>query len=228
MMIRKIARTFSPFLVAVTFFVMLNQTALAGPPLICHPFDIGNAKSLPWGGGAWSAINKSYNINRLADDTLALLASDMPVIVRMETLRRASIYAMKDRGIALELRSRLAARSHKVGGKSGALALFDLGYLEETYKQLIGISGNLSFAKNLDGYSSVVKAIGLRGGDAEMEFAAALVTERPRRGSHDEHFRRAVAGAKEGSLLARNLVTHFENRGRSISEIRARLGVAKN
>ena len=228
MMIRKMARTFSPVLVGVTFFAALNQTALAGPPLICHPFDIGGAKSLPWSGGAWTAIKKDYNINRLADDTLALLASDMPVIVRMETLRRAAVYAMKDRGVAVELRSRLATRTHKTNGKSSALALFDLGYLEETYKQMTHNSGNMSFAKNLDGYSSVVKAIELRGGDAEMEFAAALIAVYPLRGSHDEHFRKAAIGATEGSLLARNLVTHFGNRGRSIAEIRARLGIAKN
>jgi hypothetical protein len=26
----------------------LQQPAQAGPPLICHPYEIGNAHSLPW------------------------------------------------------------------------------------------------------------------------------------------------------------------------------------
>ena len=227
-MVRKMVRALSLSLVALTLIAVVNQTAQAGPPLICHPLDIGNAKSLPWGGTAWRAIKTDYKINRLVEDTLALLGSDMPVIVRMETLRRAAVYATGDRQVAIALHSRLLARARNVAGKSGALAHFDVGYLEETYKQLIAISGDMSFAKNLNGYSSVVKAISLRGGDAEMELAAAMITERPRRSSHDAHFRKAAAGAAEGSLLARNLVTHFGNRGRSIAEIRARLGMAKN
>ena len=228
MVIRKMIRALSLSMVALTLIATLNQQAKAGPPLICHPLDIGNAKSLPWSGSAWRAIKTDYNIARLVADTLTLLDSDMPVIVRMETLRRASVYASQNRTVAVELRSRLAARTNNRTGKAGALAHFDLGYIEETYKQLIAISGNMSFAKNLNGYSSVVKAIALRGGDVDMEFAAALITERPRLGSHDEHFRKAVEGASEGSLLARNLVTHFANRGRSMAEIKARLGIAKN
>lgn len=222
-MIRNRIRAFSIVLIAAAFFPA--STVLAGPPLICHPFDIGGAKSLSWSGGkSWRAVSPDYNVKHLADDTLALLKADMPVIARMETLRRASIYAMNDKRVALDLHSRLAERA----AKSGALAQFDLGYLEETYKQLTGVSSNMNFAKTLDGYSSVVRAIGLRGGDAEMEFAAALITAHPRRSAHDRHLRKAAAGAGEGSLLARNLVSHFENRGRSLSEIRAHLGIAKN
>ena len=29
------------------------RPALAGPPLLCHPYDIGSAVSLPWNGPAW-------------------------------------------------------------------------------------------------------------------------------------------------------------------------------
>lgn len=227
-MIRKMFRALSLSLAVLILIATLNQMAQAGPPLICHPLDIGNAKSLPWNGGEWRAIKTDYNVNRLVADTLALLDSDMAVVVRMETLRRASVYASQNRTVAVELHSRLADRARNRTGKFGALAHFDLGYLEETYKQLIAISGTMNFAKNLNGYSSVVKAIALRGGDADMEFAAAMITERPRLSSHDEHFRKAAEGAAEGSLLARNLVTHFSNRGRSMTEIKARLGVAKN
>ena len=30
--------------------IALARPALAGPPLLCHPFDIGTAASLPWSG----------------------------------------------------------------------------------------------------------------------------------------------------------------------------------
>jgi hypothetical protein len=36
-----------------TFFV-LASVAFAGPPLICHPFDIENKQSLPWISHDWN------------------------------------------------------------------------------------------------------------------------------------------------------------------------------
>src|SRR4026208_1903074 len=71
--------------------------ALAGPPLLCHPFDIGNAKSLPWlGEKSWDEGQPGYKLDRLVADTEALLTPSTPVIVRMETLRRAALYARTD------------------------------------------------------------------------------------------------------------------------------------
>ncbi len=103
---------------ALTTLLVLPHTALAGPPLICHPFDIGGAKSLPWGASSWSAAkffdvesSKDYDLGRLVDDTLALLSHDTPVIVRMETIRRATIYAQKNQRVAAGLLSRLKTRA---------------------------------------------------------------------------------------------------------------------
>ena len=31
--------------------LLFSSAALAGPPLLCHPFDTAGAASLPWGGG---------------------------------------------------------------------------------------------------------------------------------------------------------------------------------
>src|SRR5215467_11140075 len=85
---------------AVTCFVTL---ALAGPPLICHPFDIGNAKSLPFNGAHWNLSgNENYDTRNLVRDTLAILDSGAPVLVRMETLRRATLYAHNDSTLAKE------------------------------------------------------------------------------------------------------------------------------
>ena len=52
-----------------------------------------------------------------------------PVIVRMETLRRATIYAAANRDVAKDLMSALKARADA----KAPLAAFDLGYLVESY-----------------------------------------------------------------------------------------------
>src|SRR5205085_9746344 len=73
----------------------MRQLAQAGPPLICHPFEIANAQSLPWSNPSeWRAVKGDYDLNRLVNDTLALLTPNTPVIVRMETMRRATVYAV--------------------------------------------------------------------------------------------------------------------------------------
>jgi hypothetical protein len=218
-----------------------QQAALAGPPLICHPFDIDNARSLPWSGHGWSQIDRSYNTNRLVEDTLALLTPDAPVLVRMETLRRATVYGLmptadrtvassvKDPALARELLSRLKARVPEAGVKSDrkttAIALFDYGYLVESYKQAGDGSQGPKLAGGVDGCGMIVKAINLGGGDPAMEFAAALAKE-DRAGSHLPHLQKAAGGAPDGSLLAKNLVSFFSNMGKTIGELRA--NVAKN
>src|SRR5262249_18555306 len=93
-MIHKIFRSFTLTIVMITAAMAYQQIALAGPPLICHPYDIGDAKSLPWNGSEWRDVKPDYELNRLVEDTLALLTPETPVIVRMETLRRATIYAV--------------------------------------------------------------------------------------------------------------------------------------
>src|SRR5262249_26054632 len=160
------------------------------------------------------------------EDTLALLGPETPVIVRMETLRRATLYARKDGKLADALLQRLKARATEgeTKGKAGALALFDAGYLVESYRQAYHISKDVKDAYwkfsqadpgTVDGYAWIVKALQARGGDPEMEFAAALASTGPGSGRkpYEEHLQRAVAGARKGSLLARNLEKHFEHRG---------------
>src|SRR5207245_7417655 len=87
-------------LIVAAALVLIARPALAGPPLLCFPFEIGAAKSLPMGHGAWHDIDSKYDVTRLVDDTLALLSPDAPVKVRMETIRRATIYASKHSAIA--------------------------------------------------------------------------------------------------------------------------------
>jgi hypothetical protein len=140
----------------------------------------------------------------------------------METLRRATLYARKDPLVAKELLAKLHGRatSAESSGHPDALAWFDVGYLAETYKQWIGQNwmrvskDEQNPAAGVDGYAFVKKAIALRGPlqngkDAQMEFAAALITLSVSRAEHREHAERAMAGAKSDSLLAQNMASRF-------------------
>ena len=219
--------------VCLICLVVWQQPAQAGPPLICHPYEIGNAHSLPWSNtNEWRAVKGDYDLQRLVDDTLALLAPGTPVIVRMETMRRATIYAVwaaRDREvgykvtgqkIADELLARLLTRVQASAsqGKPDPLAWFDAGYLLASYRQS-GWQG--SQYANVDAHAMVHKAAELSG-EATMEFAAALASQD--KATQRAHLQKAVAGAPEGSLLARNLVKHFGHQGRNLAELRANVG----
>ncbi len=92
----------------------LNQRALgrAGPcgrragdgrsaAHLFRRFDIGTASSLPWNVGPdWKGMLDTYDRSHLTTDTLALLTETTPIVVRMETLRRAALYATTDKRAA--------------------------------------------------------------------------------------------------------------------------------
>jgi hypothetical protein len=197
------------FLFALFLF---TSCAVAGPPLICHAFDIGNGKSLPWISHDWNlAGSESYETKNLAADTIAILDNDPTVLVHMETLRRATLFARKDPLVAKQLLVKLAARADSsANSPAAALASFDLGYLAEAYKQWMG-QNQPNPAQGLDGYALVKKAIQLRANDPQMEFAAALITLNGPAAGHQDHAQKAIAGAKSDPLLARNLSKHFWN-----------------
>jgi hypothetical protein len=194
--------------------LFIAAVAFAGPPMICHPYDIAGAKTLP-GGSGWHGVSASYDRSRLTADTLALLTADTPILVRMETLRRAAIYAtnglkdwdkgaypQEDRALASDLLKKLRARAAQAQGDARALAIFDVGFFAETLRQT-------RMDPNLDGYSLIAQAAELRPKDAEIAFALALASVRPQRKEHTEHLARARAAAQPGSLLAANLASHF-------------------
>ena len=123
----------------LTAILGLAAAALAGPPLICERIEIGNAKSLPWRNvNGWDGTEKSYNVAKLTGDTVALLDASMPLAVRMETLRRAAIYAARQEAIAEQLSARLLARvaDGVAAGKQDPLAWFDAGYYAEALRQV--------------------------------------------------------------------------------------------
>lgn len=203
--------------VGVLFGIATN--ALAGPPLICHAIEIGRAKSLPlldWN----SHGTGGYDLKNLSRDTLAVLDSNPAVLVRMETLRRATIYARHDPESAKELLLKLRTRADRaeIAGHADALAWFDAGYLAQAYQQWLG-KNESNPAAGLDGYAWIRRAIRLHGEDAEMEFAAALVTLSGPESAHREHVQKAIAGAGRDPLLAQNLVARFHRQ--TVSEMLA-------
>jgi hypothetical protein len=190
----------------------LTTFAHAGPPLICRAIEIGQAKTLPWVDLSYQKGSGGYDLKNLTRDTLGILDSNPSVLVRMETLRRATIYARQDPQVAKELLTRLYARAtDSDAGSPGALAWFDAGYLTEAYKQWLG-KREPNPASSLDGYGWVRKAISLRGSDPEMEFAAALITFSSSERDRNDHVDKAMAGANTDPLLAQNLASYFNRR----------------
>jgi hypothetical protein len=201
-------------LVLSAAFVALAAPALAGPPLICHPFETGSAALLPWSKNTtnWNAPDPSYDIRRLTTDTMRLLTTDAPVLARMENLRRATIYAARDTAVARQLLAAVLGRAlTSAMGAPDAHAYFDAAYLIEAYRQ--GSYGyGTSQARDswtlepppagLDGYVLMKKAIALAGPSAEMEFAASLMTQGAASAAHHA---RAAATAAPDSLVARNI-----------------------
>lgn len=185
--------------------------ALAGPPLVCFPFDAGAAPVLSWGqGSGWNTPDPAYDVRRLTADTLRLLTRDAPVLARMENLRRATVYAMKNPVIAQELLSAVMSRALTPSSGGDPNTWFDAGYLIETYRQALVLrtaSGDRAAwaatdeTLRVDGYGFVKKAIAI-GPSADMEFAASLMTQGAVSSAHRA---RATAAAARGSLLAQNL-----------------------
>lgn len=189
--------------------------ALAGPPLLCHTFDIGDARSLPWdGSNAWFQGRPDYDIRNVVADTEAILAPTTPVLVRMETLRRAALYASRDPQLAARLLDTLRARAQREAA-TDPLAIFDAGYLTETFRQIARLEGEREFRDSArtagrvigdaNGYAMVTQALSRRPHDSALEFAAALIARGTGQASYQQHASRARRGAAQDALLARNI-----------------------
>lgn len=200
---------------ALAIVLVSASPALAGPPLICHPFDTGSTSLLAWGSGSsWNTPDRSFDLKKLTAETLRALDSDGAVLSRMENLRRATIYAMQDPAAASQLLSTMIGRA--LGTTPTARAWFDAGYVVEAYKQAVDLRGpNGRFDRTawaavdetlrVDGYGFVKKAIAIAGPSAEMEFAASLMTQGAAAAAHRS---RANAAATRGSFLAANLAKY--------------------
>jgi hypothetical protein len=199
--------------VTVAALALFATPALAGPPLICHPFATDGGQLIAWGTGqGWNTPDRSYDIKRLVADTTTALTADAPILTRMENMRRATIYAMRDPEIAHQLLKVVIGRA--LSTSTNSAAWFDAGYLIESYQQAVHLRANgrpelrrwaaVEETTKVDGYNWVKKAMAMTSANAEMEFAASLMTQ----GSiASAHRARALAAAGRGSLLAKNLAT---------------------
>lgn len=203
--------TITRSLIALAVVACFAAPALAGPPLICFPFQTESGKLINWGAGSgWNTPDRSYDITHLIADTSAVLTTDAPILTRMENMRRATIYAMRDPAIAQQLLKTVMARA--LATTSDSRAWFDAGYLIESYKQAVHLRNNgkpelrawaaVDETLRFDGYNWVKKAMSMTGPSAEMEFAASLMTQGSVAAAHRA---KAVASAPKGSLAARNI-----------------------
>jgi len=198
-------------LIALAVVTCFATPALAGPPLICFPFEIESGRLIAWGSGpGWNTPDRSYDIKRLIADTSAILATDAPVLTRMENMRRATIYAMRDPQIAQELLKTVMTRA--LATTTDSRAWFDAGYLIESYRQAVHLRDDrkpelrawaaVDETIRVDGYNWVKKAMAMTAPSAEMEFAASLMTQGALASAHRA---RAAAAAPKGSIVARNI-----------------------
>jgi hypothetical protein len=193
---------------ALVLVAGVASPALAGPPLVCFPFDIGPATSLPFDTNGWKGMRADYDVSHLTGDTIALLTPSTPILVRMETLRRASLYGTRDQQAARRLLDALLARAKSAATSSGSdagLAEFDAGYLVETYRQAGPISAaSAAMVKDIDGYAMVSHSLAVRHNDPAIAFAAALMAPGGK-ADRAEHVKLAKSGIQSDLLLARNI-----------------------
>ena len=194
----------------------LAAPAVAGPPFVCHPFEIGTATSLPWTNGDYLGMRGDYDITRVVADTEALLKSGMPTLARMETLRRAVLYASQNRALAERLVATLAARvaAADKAGRADAIALFDTGYALEAMSEIemlghhmgsdLAVRGRAltGMTRPDEGRALMRKSAALRPDDAGIAFALALIE---RAEDKQPHLLKARAGAQQDRLLAANM-----------------------
>jgi hypothetical protein len=205
------------FVVSCVLAVLsLAAPALAGPPFICHQFEISSTASLPWVDGDYLGMRGDYDITHVVADTQALLKTEMPTLARMETLRRAVLYASRERALAERLVAALAARVDAAdkAGRTDALSIFDLGYALEAISEVENLGHFMGsdlaargralagMTRPDDGRALMLKSASLRGDDAGIAFALALISKDADR---QPQLAKARAAAKQDRLLAANM-----------------------
>ena len=213
----------------LALLIAVAGVAFAGPPLICHAFDIGSAKSLPWISHDWNLTGtETYDTSKLASDTFAILASNSSVLVHMETLRRATLYARKDPAAAKESPHQ-AYRGHEICAVRTGRPLSTI------------LTSAISPKPTSNGLS--LRTILLKGSTATpssskpSSFAAMTPKwSSPPRSSlfpdplpeHRDHVQKAMAGAKTDALLAQNLSSQFiGERGETVAELLTKPAAAR-
>lgn len=217
-------------LTAIALAAAICMHAHAGAPLQCHKFQIGDAKCLPWGSDAFDR-SKSYDTARVVDDTLALLDAGTPVLVRMETIRRATIYIGGDGAQADRLLGSLLTRALdaevEMNEKTLALRYFDAGYLAATFQQAgvetsFGPTNGQHELHRVAGYAWMVRGYKMTDLDGDFALALALATADTRLTEHTMFLERAVKTAAADDSARNDLLGWIcQIRGTTVDAVRA-------
>lgn len=200
---------------------------MAGPPLLCFPYEIGNAKSLPWGEKPFDQ-SKGYDKSKVVEDTLSLLKTERNTLVRMETLRRAAVYIGQDWTQAMNLLGKLSliALDQEAASKPSAEAWFNVGYLAATFTQSgADIKWHAGQANGADGYAYIKKAVELSPNDGAIQFGAALVVFEHDNSKFKDHLSKAIAIAEPGSDLAKSIENNYACGHKPLAEMAKEYGV---
>jgi len=185
-------------------------------PLLFTVLDIDSATSLPWNSPRnYLGIVEGYDVHHLVADTERLLKQPMPTIVRMETLRRAAVYASRDAQAAEQLVAFVVGKVSvlPVPGPPDPMALFDAGYVLEVLQELQHFEEGTKFfwqrdpavvrvTRPYDGWALLKQSAALRPDDPSIQFTLGLMLPRE---AAEPYFRRAREGARTDALLANNL-----------------------
>ena len=223
------------FLTAATLSATLAPMTMAGPPLLCHEIQIGDAKSLPWGKDTFDKA-KSYDAASVVDDTLKLLDGELPVLARMETIRRAVLYIERDTSKADKLFGTLLTRTLDaevvMDPKMLALRYFDAGYLAATFQQAgLETSFQPENGKHdlhrVPGYAGMVRAWKMDDLNGDMALGLALTTADTRLSEHNMFLERAVKTTKADDAARNDLLGWISQiRGTTLEAIRAKYAAA--
>jgi hypothetical protein len=193
--------------------------AAFGPPLVCFPFDIGSARSLPWSPtGDPFEVDAKYPVENLVVDTVKILDESQDVLVHMETLRRAAIYASRagDRPVkgshqmtkgAASLVSdrfvvKLLDRSMRLLAKDpkSAVAWVDAGYA-------LGAAEKMGNYHGCDYLTYFETARADAPSDAAYQFAYVVgILDSPDHAKWEAELKDALARAPQDSLLRKNVL----------------------
>lgn len=233
-------------------FLTLPVNDLLGPPAVCQPFAIGEAPSLPWREGAFG-IDPDYPQEKLIPEVRKLLDQQDDALVRMETLRRAVIYAVgvgkysgktspsaalrKTHTQALVLMLQQRALAVHLGAEPASATqamppLFDLGYALSALRQLDGVSKvPTGFG---DGEAELRKSAGWSQASAAMHLGAGLGLWLSKDSDlRDQHFLQAAQDAsQQSSAFQENLTAcakrffNLESQADLVKHLKRRLAQA--
>ena len=156
----------------VSLLALSPAAAQAGPPLLCFPMAIGEAAPSPGDPGT-AGTRRAPTRSRAARRGHGGPWPRTQVLVRMETLRRAVIYASQNDGAASSLFDALRARAGTSCWKDDPLRSRPRLAWRRAGGAAHGRGRFLSAGPPEDGYALVRQALAAGGPDPAMAFTAS-------------------------------------------------------